>query len=151
MPVTLGGLGMRRHHLTCMATAGTVGSWVNAGYTSFLEIHPKHLAELHYLIVGLNTVITKLPVKSWVNRRKQCITGMGDYFTSVERCEGWRNEPMNRIPYQRFISSPLQIAYLMIRAANVSDLLFISPLTLIAFGFPKDSLWQNWLFCPQQV
>lgn len=32
---------------------------------------------------------------------------------------------MNRIPYQHFISSPLQITYLMIRAASVSDLLFI--------------------------
>lgn len=29
-PVTLGGLEMRRHHLTCVATAGTAGSWVNA-------------------------------------------------------------------------------------------------------------------------
>lgn len=35
MPVTLGGLEMRRHHLTCVATAGTVGSWVNAGNTFF--------------------------------------------------------------------------------------------------------------------
>lgn len=32
---------------------------------------------------------------------------------------------MNRISYQLFISSPLQIAYLMIGAASVSDLLFI--------------------------
>lgn len=31
---------------------------------------------------------------------------------------------MNRIPYQGFISFPLQIAYLMIRAVSVSDLLF---------------------------
>lgn len=31
---------------------------------------------------------------------------------------------MNGIPYQGFISSPLQIAYLMIRAVSVSDLLF---------------------------
>lgn len=61
---------MTGHHLTCVATAGTVGSWVNAGNT-FLEIHPKQLAEQRYLIVALNTVITKLSVKSGENRRKQ--------------------------------------------------------------------------------
>lgn len=32
---------------------------------------------------------------------------------------------MNRIPYQHFISSSLQIAYLTIRPASVSDLLCI--------------------------
>ncbi len=54
---------MRRHHLTCVATAGTVGSWVKTG-NAFLEIHPKQLAERRYLIVALNTVINKLSVKS---------------------------------------------------------------------------------------
>lgn len=66
-PVTLGGLEMRRHHLTCVATAGTAGSWVNARDAFFFfffgEIHPKQLADWRYLIVALNTVITKLSVK----------------------------------------------------------------------------------------
>lgn len=72
-PVTLDALGMKTHHL-CVATAGTVSSCLKPCNT-FLEIHPKQLAELRYLIVALNTVITKLPVKSLENRRQQYIMG----------------------------------------------------------------------------
>lgn len=52
---------------------------------------------------------------------------------------------MNRIPYQRFLF-PLhfKFAHLMIRAASVSDLLFVSTTCVnciwVFFFFPKDSL-----------
>lgn len=73
---------MRRHHLTCVATAGRVGSWVNAGNT-FLEIHPKQLAERCYLIVVLNTVITS--VSQILREKKKTMNlGAGDYFMSVD-------------------------------------------------------------------
>lgn len=148
MPVTLGGLEMRRHHLTCVATAGTVGSSVKAG--TFLEFNPKQLAEWRCFIVALNTVITKLSVKSWENGRKQCIVGWGitSWVFGVMKVEGinlWIGSLIS-------VLFPLHLKLLIWWLGLQASLIFclFSPLMLIAFGFSKDSLWQNWLFCPQQ-
>lgn len=47
---------------------------------------------------------------------------------------------------------PLHLKLLIWWSGLQASLIFclFPPLMLIAFGFPRDSLWQNWLFCPQQ-
>lgn len=144
-PVTLGGLEMRGHHLMCVTTAGTVSSWVKARNT-FLEIHPKQLAEWHYFIVALNTVITKLSVISWENRKNNASWGGGLLHVCWQWIINLWIGSLIRILF------PLHFKLLIWWPGLQASLIFclFSPLMLIAFAFSKDSLWQNWFFWPQQ-
>lgn len=83
-------------------------------------------------------------------KKKTMYRGVGDYFMSVD---GLKVEEINLwIGSLISVLFPLHFKLLIWWLGLQVSLIFclFSPLALIAFGFPKDSLWQNWLFCPQQ-